>query len=470
MKISFLPQNYNTPTKPLSMAQVSVPRHESSNLNLMPHYRPISFSGDTGNYKQAKEYLDLRKNELEDEKLDLSKFNLDKLNGIQKGIKLFDKMSMRETSFFKNNLLEIALVRGCHNQCVHCYAGAVPPLREDDKHISKMSWNDFETLTNGIGELNNRLGFKFAQDERGYNTLFHDADCIDITLKDNDGKEHDYIDLMNRVYDVVGTQQIFDTAGWSPKNKVAQARAEKYVEYFSQEENMAKLIDFNISANPFHAMYSRCVQSKTAGDKEKEQKFRELYVDRMANVLLTCTPLLKYPNFGFIARSIDNKSKDVDGYREKDLRKLYREIFSKLGDKYKEDLKGDKKYVKNKDDLKQKLSDYKLKIDYVQTDLGVTKRLEKIYRKDDPMVTASNHNHNLAKAYGDKLHDRKIFEGLNTYGFIDINGKLYKTNFYDTIKTDIQLNYENKDKLTADISPNLQEFSIDEESIEKYLT
>ena len=44
-----------------------------------------------------------------------------------------------------------------------------------------------------------------------------------------------------------------------------------------------------------------------------------------------------------------------------------------------------------------------------------------------------------------------------TDGLIDINGKLYVMNWYETYPTDIQLNYKNKDKITAPIHPSLNE-------------
>ena len=57
----------------------------------------------------------------------------------------------------------------------------------------------------------------------------------------------------------------------------------------------------------------------------------------------------------------------------------------------------------------------------------------------------------LARTYKDPQKAAKTFYE----GIIDINGKLYITNWYENYLTDIQLNYKNKDKKTAEISPAL---------------
>lgn len=157
-------------------------------------------------------------------------FNLNKLDGIQEGIKVFKGLNMKEIAFIAQTITEVAVIRGCRNICSHCYAGGQPPLREDENHINKMSWNDFEALTEGFKQLNERLGFSITKNRRGvdpYMTAFHDADSIDMLLKDNSGREHDFIDISEALSSAFGLKLVFDTAGWSPKNKKAQARAEK---------------------------------------------------------------------------------------------------------------------------------------------------------------------------------------------------------------------------------------------------
>ena len=50
-------------------------------------------------------------------------------------------------------------------------------------------------------------------------------------------------------------------------------------------------------------------------------------------------------------------------------------------------------------------------------------------------------------------------------GLIDINGKFYLTNWYETYPTDIELNYKNKGKITAPISPYLRSEKITKEML-----
>jgi len=435
-----------------------------TNLNLIPHYRSITFKGKDTSFDDANKYLETQTQILHDSKakLYLSDFDMDKLDGLQEGIKVFDKMTMREIKFVATTLLEMPLIRGCHNQCSHCYADAKPPIKEDAGHIRNMSWNDFETLTDGFKELNDRLGFKIENND-GYNTMFHDADCIDIALKDNNGIEHDFIDLSDRMYDSTGVKQLFDTAGWSPKNQVAQARAEKYAQYYSESKNIRKFEQFNISANPFHVMNTRYVQYLKENNLEKAEKFRELYTDRMANVLFTFTPLVKYDKFQFIARAIKNDSKNVDGFTEKDLRKLYKEIFKKLRARYEHDLHGEKKFIKNDKQLKSALEAYKHKLDNVGTKMSVSERLAKILNQNDPLAETTNKEISNTKKLKNGIENK--YDLARYCGVLDVNGKYYLTDFYSTIPTEIQLNFENKNKQTADISPYLQDFTISRKTI-----
>ena len=75
-------------------------------------------------------------------------------------------LNMKEIAFIGQTITEVAVKRGCYNNCSHCYAGGMPPIREDSEHINKMSWNDFTALTDGFKELNKRLGFSITKSHK----------------------------------------------------------------------------------------------------------------------------------------------------------------------------------------------------------------------------------------------------------------------------------------------------------------
>ena len=71
------------------------------NLNNIPHY--VCFKGSSDDeYSKAKKYLDYKKSTLsktKQENLSLQYFDVDRLEGIQKGIKVFDGLSFRQVVF-----------------------------------------------------------------------------------------------------------------------------------------------------------------------------------------------------------------------------------------------------------------------------------------------------------------------------------------------------------------------------------
>ncbi len=390
--------------------------------------------------------------------LEIYDLNLSELNGIQDGIKVFAGLNMKEIALIGQTISEAAIKRGCNNICSHCYAGGSPPIKEEGEHINKMSWNDFEALTDGFKELNERLGFSITRNRKNldpYMTLFHDADGMDLYLTDNEGKEHDFIELSERMRDSFGLKNVFDTAGWNPNNKKAQMRAEKYAQYYSNPENARKIVQFNLSVNPYHLMHTKEVAFEKAGEFERAKKIRNIYTDRMANVLYTFTPLLETGKLHFLARAAANYSLGTEGFQEQDLRKLYDEIFQKLELLYRQEGK-DKKLI---DDI---LGQVKMLISYVDTYPSASERLLKIYSREDEVIKNSQkiRRRNIrqiknAKTVNDVLLDKHGF--MHYAGLLDSNGKYYLTDFYTTFPTELSLNFENKDKKTAPIKPYLQE-------------
>ena len=56
----------------------------------------------------------------------LDNFDMEKLDGIQKDLKVIGNLSMSQIKNLTIRNLSIMLKRGCNNMCAHCYANARP--------------------------------------------------------------------------------------------------------------------------------------------------------------------------------------------------------------------------------------------------------------------------------------------------------------------------------------------------------
>ena len=466
MKISSV-QNYSN----ISFSPKTQKAQTFQQNPVVQHNFAPSFSGGfplnvhSPKYFAAKTYLCMAKQAYKKVKtLDLYMFDLNKLDGIQEGINVFKGLNMKEIAFVADTVAEITVNRGCRNICAHCYASAKAPIKETANQINKMSWNDFTSLTDGFEELNKRVGFPVVVQKKNKHAMaipFHDADCSSIILKDNEGKEHDFIDIAERLDKAFHLPVLFDTAGWNIQDVKAQKRMEKYVEYYSKPENFKKLEGFNLSVNPFHAMYAKSLELKQNRKPELAEKLYDLYTTRMANVLFTLTPLQKNPNFEFIARSAANDSKVPKGFKEKDLRALYMDILEKVNNLYKKDMKSAQKVVKNEDEAFEYFNNYYKRLENISPTIGMSARAEKFVDKNDEIAKFGERRkqQNIKDIQSLKrIKDlRKLNKDMNNhfYGIIDANGDYYLTTFHTSFPTEIKFNFENKGKTTAPIAPIL---------------
>lgn len=416
---------------------------------------PILFKAKSSAYMKAKEYLN---KELATNKTsDLFKFDLKKLNGIQDGIKVFKDMTMAEIAFVLSTISEFATVRGCKNNCLHCYADAKPSIKETETHTRAMLWEDFVSLTDGISELNDRLGFNASSGKKfnseRYLTTFHDSDSLDVVLKDKLGMEHDFIEIADKLYDTMGVEVIFDTAGWNLNDKKSQERMEKYIKYYSHPDNRKKLDDINISFSPFHALHKREVELRKEGQIILADKMRNLYTDRMANTFFTFTPLLEDERFNVLG-SVLPDYKTFEGFTISDTLVLFQETLEKLAILYKKDFEGEQRYIKSKTDIDKKISGFDEKL--------AARYISFLEKASDYFGTG----HALAKFSKNKLLEtmsyvekdiNSIDKFRNSFvGLLDANGDFYLTNYEITLPTEIKLNFDNRRK-TAPIKPNLKE-------------
>lgn len=426
------------------------------------HY-PISFGHKDNDTHSIQTYLNKRQQKLIKDDVtyeSLSANDLKNIEGIQKGIKLFENLTMPQIAFLASNLTEVVLQRGCNNMCAHCYAEAMPPsYQKSENKINKIDFEDFENFCNGFKELNKRLGFNiFKESENDYNTLFHDADSSMMFLSDKNGETRDYLDLAKMLNDTTGKTVLFDTAGWNIQDKKTQQRIEKLVDK-AINSNDYSFMEFNVSANPFHAIYNRSVKHRLENNPEKERKFKDIYTSRMANVLFTLSPLISENRLKLISRALPNGIKNAQGYTQNDLRELYEEIFRKLKLLYQKDFVNDKKVIKKEEQIIEYTKYLSDAFSNIETNPAVNGRLANIVTDKKSSVYRNSKN----EEYNNPIKAAKYFEN----GLIDVNGKFYVTNWYETYQTDIQLNYKNKDKITAPISPNLRKQKITKDMLNK---
>ncbi|MBQ1611842.1 MAG: hypothetical protein II085_00025 [Alphaproteobacteria bacterium] len=278
-----------------------------------------------------------------------------------------------------------------------------------------------------------------------------------------------YADLAKMLYDVTERKILFDTAGWNLNDKNTQKRMEDLVQKVVST-NDYDFIKFYISVNPFHSIYNKSVELFEQKDYENAKRLREIYTDRMANVIFTFSPLIgktnsadKTPQLEFLFRALFNET-ELEGYQRWNLEMLRNEIYDKLEKLYLDDLKsGNPKVVKSEEQLKE----YQ---DYFDENF-LYKHIDLVNICNEKLINKLKLND--VSAGEQEIAEKYTFKSANVgkdfqYGKIDLNGKFYMTNYIETYPTDIVLNYENKEKQTAPIKPNLREDEvITKEMIEK---
>lgn len=449
-------------------------------------YDSVTFSGKTEDeqYLKAQRYANRQKILNIILGKDFSRYNLDKLEGIQHGIKIFEGLNMNEIAFMFNNLQAIAVKRGCSNQCLHCYANALPPEKEHDNYINKMKYEEFLELTNGIKTLRERIGAS-QMINKEYVDMFYDADCMEIVLYDQNGKEHDLTELCDKFYDATNKKMVFDTVGWNYKNPKMQKRAEKYVEYLCDLDNAQKFYQVNLSINPFNSIYAKAIKlgfnpenynPENQPTSNIGEKLYNLYINRTVNMMLTFAPLLNTTNFGIISRIAkeDNpyiKDFNIDAYMQN-----VTNILNRLRKVCIYDYNNEQKFIKNEFTISYYINEYsRLLTENIDDDLIASERLKKIYFEKEPKMTQKLYENHYPEIFKfrylyEQLKKEQDLNKLNVdYSkVVDTNGKLYLYDGYRFIPTEISLNLSTKDKITPKLSPQVvDDFIVTREMINK---
>lgn len=474
MRISPVRNNYHYNINHTKLNTIPI-RQYSSDAAVQINFgaNPIKFIRDLKKYSEAKKYAKgLYNFVLQNEGTEnfiIRKYNMQNLEGIQYGIKAFKNMSIKDIQYTSENLHVITVKRGCKNMCGYCYADAKPQKRE-------MSWEDFTTITRGFKTLRERLygldiyGEKLpiVKDDPIYRTteLFYDSDCMDLAIKDKKGKIYDFTDLATELYNSTGRKTVFDSSGWNVNNKRLQERAEKYAQYFSQPENMDKLMAFNISFNTFNASYIASVRARKAGDVEKAQRLRNRFTDNMANTLFTFSPLLENPKFKILARSFGPNAKNAKYFNHEAYIELMEDVLNKTTDLMSRDLNGERKYVKTQNDLDNKINALTKHLTVIDTMLNSSGRMKKFMSEFGIKAPMQNHSETTPLVIND-LKTLGRFHKALAFRLIDTDGKVYHMDYARFIPTDIQLNIPNKNIPSPELANMVNEFKITDEIINK---
>ena len=432
----------------------------ASNCN--NQYRAASFFG----YKEAKTYANCTKlyNRFINKRL--YNCNLDKLEGIQEGLKTFEGLSMKQIAFALTDLHSINMVRGCINHCLHCYANAQP-------FISRVPFESFKQIMDDILALKKRIGINPVS-HRGnkYIDCYFDADGIDMHLFDKDGKKHDAVELSKMIHKSTGMKAVFDTNGWDRRDLGRQNIAENYVQKLLNHENSKHFYQINISLNPFNPKYVRALKDgykpetysplvkerldKKSEDVPKDAKLQKAendyrdYVKNEANTLFTFTPLLLKGKLGTIIRGLDKNITNMEGCYLEDYSITLSNILGHLKFMYMVDLVGERKVIKNQKMMDTALNEY-LKLFNRNSDfLFSSGRMENFYRVKHKGSLDGIENIDSLRARAENNYQKLVNSekmsavDLLYLKMINSDGKVYLYDNYSIIPTDIKLNTENK--------------------------
>ena len=265
---------------------------------------------------------------VKDSEFPLGQINTDSIEGIQRGIPLFDNgdsfVSMKDIDFTTKGLETVDLFRGCSVGCTHCLKNAKQQTN------SSILFEDLVRFTEGFKTLNERLGFNVLNGNP-YLNIVDDSNPTDAPIK---GKTnlHNVGEAVKVIYDNLGMPVLFVTSGWNGKSENAQNSAEEIAKNFRQNPKSLKSLE--VSVNPFAGMMESSRQALVAGDKEKSDLYRNMYTDRMANTVETFFDLFEgnNPKGKLIYRHANNfEGNELVG--EEETKKLYSEIYAKLKDR-----------------------------------------------------------------------------------------------------------------------------------------
>lgn len=433
-----------------------------------------SFKGNNSAFSYAKRTKFV--NKLFDKKL--FELNLEKLEGIQQGLKTFKGVSLKQIAFALTDLHAINMISGCKNHCLHCYANAQP-------FIKRYPFEDLLQICSDVKELRNRLGINPAHHRgQSYIDCSFDSDALDCHLFDKNGVKHDFIEIAKIIKEGFGYKPVFDTNGWEAKDTEKQKIAEVYVKKLLQDKNYNNFHQINISINPFRPQYVQAIKSgysldslyqpirKVGRDFEEEEtllsedykKARDRYtkyIKDTANVLLTFKPLLKTKKLDFIIRVFDNSVEEMKGFRIDDFKPTIKHILQELN-----------LWTSFGMLSQQEFDSYSSLLQKVSTRIITSGRIEKFYKVKNPnnfeMISNITPERETAIKDSDLLQKYKKVSAteMGYLKIISADGKVYMYDNYSIFPTDIKLSTSTEEVKTPFRIP-VKDFVVTQDMIDR---
>ena len=272
---------------------------------------------------QQKQYLQRLPKDMLKVKYPLTYVNTKLLEGVQKGIPLFEGVNLKDIGFISKFLETVNLFRGCTVRCSHCLKASEAPQKGNESIL----FEDLEKFTDGFKELNERLGFNVLEGNE-YINIIDDANPSDLPIKGLE-RDHSIVEGMKLIYDKLKIPTLFVTSGWNRGSKYAQKAMEEVSNMISTiPESVTGL---QISINPFSGLMEASRKALKENNEENAIFFREAYVRRMANTLATFLEQFKQDKASIIYRhALPYEGNELVG--EAETAKLYTEIYNKLGE------------------------------------------------------------------------------------------------------------------------------------------
>ena len=233
----------------------------------------------------------------------LTKLDSSKIEGIQKGIPVFDGLKMEDIAFITKRLETLNLFRGCKWGCSHCLKNALAPKSGRESIL----FEDLKRFVYGFKELSERLGFDVLNGNK-YLNIVDDSNPIDVPINGL-SREHSVAEGMQLIYDKLGIPTLFVTSGWTDRRngryKYSTDAAKRIVNMVQKNPDSVK--EVQISINPF-------LETRN-------------YPFRMARTLMTFLDLFKIDKARIIYRHAGEGNKGFDAEAAKEI---YARIYEDL--------------------------------------------------------------------------------------------------------------------------------------------
>ena len=267
-------------------------------------------------------YIDKIPNSIKDSKYPLTKLNLQKLEGVQSDICLFNgnkPLNMEAISFITKRFETLNLFRGCTVGCSHCLKDAKV---EDNRSIL---FEDLERFLDGFKTLNERLGFNVFNGNK-YLSIVDDSNPSDFPIMGKTSK-HGVVEAIKEIYEKLNIPVLFVTSGWNKGSSYAQKASEELANAIQKKSSMIESVD--ISINPFVGILEKSREASQNHNQDKADFLRNVYTSRMANTLATFLNAFTNNKAHIIYRHAPSTEGNelVD---EKAMKQLYEEIYAKL--------------------------------------------------------------------------------------------------------------------------------------------